>query len=211
MKSTHLLVPACLLVFAACDASSPNDSMVEPGAYTVTAPELIVHASADGEPLGRLYRGEVMDVHHVDENGWAYGRVGGAIDRCVWAKFSEQVPRATILNFNEDEVGEHAGSCELEPGAADSDEVRATFASRVSDDGETGTATLISCERASYWKNWDWASGAGLGPADGTLEPGDEVWWQYVTLDGNGVMAEIGGDDWVFIAAPCVPLDGPIQ
>lgn len=176
MKITHLLVPACLLVFAGCDADSSGDSMVEPGAYTVTAPELVVRASAGGEALGRLYRGEVMDVAHVDADGWAYGRVDGALQSCVWAKFTEVVPQATIYNFNEDEVGAPTGGCELPVADADDADERTRFASRLSDDGDEGTATLTSCDRSQYWKNWDWARGAGLGAADGVLEPGTEIW-----------------------------------
>ena len=210
MKITHLLVPACLLVFAGCDADPSGENVVEPGAYTVTASELVVRASASagGEVLGRLHRGEVMDIAHVDADGWAYGRVGGALQTCVWAEFTEVVPQATIYNFNEDEVGAPTADCEL---LADDADEPARFASRLSDDGDEGTATLTSCDRSQYWKNWDWASGAGLGAADGVLEPGAEIRWRYVTIDGNGVMAEIGADNWVFVAAPCVPLDGPIQ
>jgi hypothetical protein len=74
-------------------------------------------------------------------------------------------------------------------------------------DGEAGTPVITDCDYSHYWDNWDWEAGAGLGPATGKLDRGTEVHWRYVTIDGNGVMARIGDDDWVFIARPCIPLE----
>jgi hypothetical protein len=202
------LAAACMLVFAGCEpGTEPDDERVKPGSYTVTAPELVLHASLEGEPLGRLYRGQTMDVHHVEPDGWALGSVVGAAQPCVWARFLDSVPSATIYNFDERAIGPVAvdGACEppeLDAPAPD----RSAFASRLSDDGEDGTAALTDCDRSDYWKNWDWEAGAGLGPSDGVLDRDTEVWWRYVTIDGNGVMARTGDDRWVFIARPCVPL-----
>ncbi len=206
MKFTHTVVASCLLVFAGCDPGSEpdDDRIVRSGEYTVTAPELVIHAGIDGEPLGRLYRGEVMDVHHVDADGWAFGFAGGTVQRCVWAKFRDTLPNAVVINFNEDEAGPHDGGCETveRDEAPDSTE----WASRFSADGGTGTPIATNCDRSAYWKNWDWDRGASVGTEDGVLERDTEVHWRYVTSDENGVMARIDDDNWVFIARPCMPL-----
>lgn len=208
MKLAHTLVPACLLAFAGCEPGGEpdDDRIVKAGEYEVTAPELLLHASIDGEPLGRLYRGEVMDVHEVTPDGWAFGFAAGDVQACVWARYLDVVPQATIFNFEEDaEPGPHAELCQGEEPDA---EPRGTdaFASQVSDD-EAGTPVRTDCDYSHYWKNWDWSNGAGLGPADGKLDRDTEVHWRYVTIDGNGVMARIDGDNWVFVARPCVPLE----
>lgn len=212
MRSTHLLVVACLLAFTGCEPGGEpdDDRIVKAGEYEVTAPELVMRASPDGEPLGRLYRGEVMDVHEVTEDGWAFGFAGGDVQACVWTRYLDSAPRATIFNFREDETGPHAATCLDE---VDDEEQRnagrdaEAFASRVSADGEVGTPVITDCDSAHYWDNWDWDAGAGLGPATGKLDRGTEVHWRYVTIDGNGVMARIGEDDWVFVARSCVPLE----
>lgn len=205
MKFSHRLVPACLLVFAGCDpGADPDDSTVNAGEYTVTAPELLLHASVDGEPLGRLYRGERMDVHHVDADGWAYGFAAGTVQRCVWARFSDDLPDAEVINFDEYDPGPHAATCE--PVERDQAPDPSAWASRLSADGERGTPVRTDCDRSAYWKNWDWSRGAGVGAEDGVLDRDTEVHWRYVTSDGNGVMARIAGDQWVFVARPCMPL-----
>lgn len=206
MKFIRTIVPACLLAFAGCEpGGEPNDDRtVTAGEYTVTAPELVIHASVDGEPLGRLYRGEVMDIHRVQADGWAHGFAGGTVQRCVWAKFRDVVPTATVINFNEDEPGPHNGGCE----SAEADDAPdpSEWASRISADGDEGTPILTDCDRSAYWKNWDWDAGTGVGTEDGILDRDTEVHWRYVTRDGNGVMARIDDDNWVFIARPCMPL-----
>jgi len=203
---TSIVVPACLLAFAGCDPGDEPDDRTAAGEYTVTAPELAIHASTAGEPLGRLYRGEVMDVHHIDEDGWAFGFAGGTVQRCVWAKFRDTLPNtnAIVFNFNEDAPGQHDGGCETveDDDAPDPSE----WSSRVSADGEQGTPILTDCDRSAYWKNWDWDAGAGVGTEDGILDRDTEVHWRYVTSDGNGVMASLADDSWVFIARPCMPL-----
>ena len=207
MKFAPILASACLLVFAGCDpGDEPNGPSVDAGEYTVTAPELLLRASVDGEPLGRLYRGERMDVHHVDADGWAYGFAAGTVQRCVWTRFRDDLANAEVINFNEDHPDAllHQDACD--PAERDEAPDPSTWASQISDDGERGTPIATDCDRSDYWNNWDWSRGAGVGPADGVLERDTEVHWRYVTSDGNGVMARLAGDQWVFIARPCMPL-----
>jgi hypothetical protein len=208
MKWTHALVPACLLAFTGCEpGGEPDDDRIVAGEYEVTAPELVIHASVDGEPLGRLYRGDVMDVHEVTADGWAFGFAGGDVQACVWTRYLDTAANATIFNFEEDaEPGPHAELCVGEARGGDEPDTEA-FASKVSADGDSGTPVITDCDYSHYWDNWDWEAGAGLGPATGKLDRGTEVHWRYVTIDGNGVMARIGDDDWVFIARPCIPLE----
>lgn len=210
MKWTHALVPVCLLAFTGCEPGGEpdDDRIVKAGEYEVTAPELVIRASVDGEPLGRLYRGDVMDVHEVTEDGWAFGFAGGSVQACVWTRYLDVAENATIFNFREDaEPGPHADLCLGETGEERDEQGTSAFASRVSADGEAGTPAITDCDYSHFWDNWDWEAGAGLGPATGKLDRGTEVHWRYVTIDGNGVMARIGGDDWVFIARPCIPLE----
>lgn len=206
------LASACMLGIAACEPGiEPTTDIFRAGAYTVSAPELTLHAAHDGEPLGRVFRGEAIELQHIADDGWALAHVPSAAIPCVWLRFlDEPDPAVLIFNFSEDEpfAPVSGEACQLDPATAPEDD-RAAYAAQFSDDDPSGTPTYTTCERAEYWKNWDWEEGAGLGPADGTLERGTDLWWRYVTSDRNGVMARTADDNWVFVAAACVPLQVP--
>ena len=158
-----------------------------------------------------MFRGEAIELQHIADDGWALAHVPSAAIPCVWLRFlGEPDPAVLIFNFREDEpfAPVSGEACQLDPATAPEDD-RAAYAAQFSDDDPSGTPTYTTCERAEYWKNWDWEEGAGLGPADGTLERGTDLWWRYVTSDRNGVMARTADDNWVFVTAACVPLQVP--
>lgn len=208
MLQRTALVSSCLLAIAGCDpGTEPDDDIFRAGAYTVSAPELMYHADPDGEPLGHVFRGESIELRRARDDGWALAYIPSAALPCVWLRFTDEPgPSVTVFNFDEEPVAGPAGDeCEVDdPAGPEAD--RAAFAAQVSDDEDQGVAIHTDCDYSDYWKNWDWEAGGGLGPSDGVLERDTEVYWRYVTIDGNGVMARLADGGWVFIASPCIPL-----
>lgn len=205
------LVSSCMWAIAACEPGiEPDDDIFRAGAYVVSAPDLVYHASPDGEPLGRVFRDEAIELRQLEDDGWALAHVPSAALPCVWLRFRDEPdPSVRIYNFAETPVSAPSGDeCEAADPAAMVED-RTAFASQVSDDDAMGTPIRTDCDRSDYWKNWDWESGAGVGPSDGVLARDSEIYWRYVTIDGNGVMARIDDDNWVFVARPCIPLPEP--
>lgn len=202
------LVSSCLLAIAGCEPGiEPNPDIFRAGAYTVSAPELTVHAGPDGEPLGHVFRGDTVELRRIEADGWALAYIPSAALPCVWLRHTEEPgPSVAVFNFDELPLADPAGEeCEAED-PAKPEEDRAAFAARFSDDDDQGTPIRTDCDRSDYWKNWDWESGVGFGASDGQLDRDTEVYWRYVTIDGNGVMARLADGNWVFVASPCVPL-----
>lgn len=203
MRSTHALIPACLLAFAACDPGDEPMPIFDRATYEVLAADLPVHAAVDGVPLGRLFRGERMDIHHVDPDGWVFGFAYGAVNRCVWARGSDALDHGLVLNLDADAPGPHAGACD------DLGDVRELpserWAARVNDRDDDLTA-VRACAEPKAFANWDWSRGVGT-DCVGELEPGAVVRWRYVTLDGGAALVRRSDDDaWVFASLACLDL-----
>ena len=126
-----VLASACMLGIAACEPGiEPTTDIFRAGAYTVSASELTFHAAHDGEPLGRVFRGEAIELQHIADDGWALAHVPSAAIPCVWLRFlDEPDPTVLIFNFSEDEpIAPVSGeACEVDPAAAPADD-RAAYA-----------------------------------------------------------------------------------
>ena len=165
-------------------------------AYYVNRTDVYVRSHAQGYIMGRLYRGERMDIEYIDSNGWAYGYAYGYVNRCVWAQYREY---SNPPNFRTH--GTTVGNrC---PGY----KVPVNFTNGTiwrNSNGDDGMEYRLP-RATEIWDNWSWGARWGNSNHRGTAPAGSLWRIRYTTNDGGGVMAHPCrghndcSQDWVFI------------
>ena len=214
MKIKSAIILCTLLAAPACDgedaegfessASADDRGPPEPGRYTVTAENLMVRSKAQSYAMGRLVKGQAMDIHYGDDNGWAYGFAYGDVNRCVWVQFSVTDDKgATTTYFDVTQHDEHKKQCDEEHKNIEPEE----FTQRTNGDPNSGSSTKINaCGHADHWNNWNWNEKTGVPASRGLLPEGTGVEWRYITIDGAGAMVMLAKDDWVFVPSDCLSV-----
>lgn len=192
---THIIYAAIL--FAGLLSFFQNANAAT--AYNVSSTDVYARARAGGHATGRLYKYDRMDIQYIDREGWAYGFLGGYINRCGWAQFSENgnvkftttyitVPnRCRSTNMYLD-LFEYSNG-------------------EVWNDSSGTDGVVVTLPRETHmWDNWEPNKRWGYHKYRGTKPAGSRFKIRYTTGDGGGVMArfcdsadcvtEVG---WVFI------------
>ena len=199
MKLRTILLAAALIVGL---NSFTQIASAATTAYFVSVDSVYARSQPGSYAIGRLYTNQRMDIQDIDSNGWAYGYMYGALNRCGWVQFREHRNKNFFTYGTTVSAKCRGYDRYLYPSEFTNGEIWSNSS------GNDGVEYITP--RATYiWDNWAWGSRWGNHSYRG-IAPANTIWKiRYTTNDGGGVMArpclydangtKICYSDWVFI------------